>query len=174
MRFLLWESRYSVRIRRVVAVFLEAVMRSFFPGMDPYLEDPGGWTGVHDGLVTRLRTELNHRLGPGFVADACTSVYVVSADEQRWVFPDIFVIETRRAEQAQQGARVVAPVQVLLNVPETVNQPHILIRDRETRRVMTVIEVLSPINKAPPTTRAAGLPGRATRRDGLRDELGRD
>jgi hypothetical protein len=122
--------------------------------MDPYLEDPGGWTGVHDGLITRLRTELNHRLGPGFVADAGTSVYVVAADEQRWVFPDIYVIETRRAEQAQQGARVVAPVQVLLNVPETFSQPHILIRDRETRRVMTVIEVLSPINKAPPSARA--------------------
>ncbi len=129
-------------------------MRSFFPGMDPYLEDPGGWTGVHDGLIARLRTELNRQLGPGFVADAGTSVYVVAADEQRWVFPDIYVIETRREEQARQGARLTAPVQVLLTVPETVSQPHILIRDRETRRVMTVIDVLSPINKAPATTRA--------------------
>jgi hypothetical protein len=128
-------------------------MRSFFPGMDPYLEDPGGWTGVHDGLIARLRTELNRQLGPGFVADAGTSVYVVAADEQRWVFPDIYVIETRREEQTQQRARLLAPVQVLLNVPETVSQPHILIRDRETRRVMTVIEVLSPINKTPSTTR---------------------
>jgi len=135
-------------------VFLEAVMRSFFPGMDPYLEDPGGWTGVHDGLIARLRTELNRQLGHAFVADAGTSVYVVAADEQRWVFPDVYVIETRREEHARRGARRAAPVRVLLNVPETVAQPHILIRDRETRRVVTVIEVLSPINKAPPATRA--------------------
>ncbi len=129
-------------------------MGSFFPGMDPYLEDPGGWPGVHDGLIARLRTDINRQLGPAFVADAGTSVYIVTADEQRWVFPDIYVMETRRAEQAHQGARIAAPVQVLLNVPATVSQSHILIRDRHTRRVVTVIEVLSPINKAPPTTHA--------------------
>lgn len=129
-------------------------MSSFFPGMDPYLEDPGGWTGVHDGLIARLRTELNRQLGSAFVADAGTSVYIVTADEQRWVFPDIYVIETQREEHAHRGARIAAPVQVLLNVPATVSQPHILIRDRHTRRVMTVIEILSPINKAPPTTHA--------------------
>jgi hypothetical protein len=133
---------------------VEAVMRSPFPGMDPYLEDPGGWPGVHGGLIARLRADLNHRLGPSFVADAGTSVYIVAADEQRWVFPDIYVVETQREGQAGRGARVAAPVQVLLNVPETVSQPYVLIRDRETRRVVTVIEVLSPINKAPSATRA--------------------
>ncbi|MGH2410099.1 MAG: DUF4058 family protein [Chloroflexota bacterium] len=129
-------------------------MRPSFPGMDPYLEDPGGWTGVHDGLIARLRTELNRQLGAAFVADAGTSVYIVAADEQRWVFPDIYVIETQREEHTKRGVRLAAPVQVLLNLPETISQPHILIRDRETRRVVTVIEVLSPINKAPLTTRA--------------------
>lgn len=146
--------QHSARIKWPVEAFLEAVMRSSFPGMDPYLEDPGGWTGVHGGLIARLRTELNRQLGPAFVGDAGTSVYVVAADEQRWVFPDIYAIETQRAEQAGRGGRCAAPVQVLRDVPETINQPHILIRDRETRRVATVIEVLSPINKAPPTTRA--------------------
>jgi hypothetical protein len=80
---------------------------------------------VHDGLIARLRTELNHQLGPAFVADAGTSVYVMAADEQRSVFRDIYVIETQREEQAGRGARLPAPVQVLLNVPETVSQPHI-------------------------------------------------
>jgi hypothetical protein len=122
--------------------------------MDPYLEDPGGWTGVHDGLIARLRAELNRQLGPGFVADAGASVYVVAAEEQRWVFPDLYVIETRREEQGRRGSRIAAPVQVLLNVPETVSQPYILIRDRHTRRVVTVIEILSPINKAPPSAHA--------------------
>jgi Protein of unknown function (DUF4058) len=78
-------------------------MRSPFTGMDPYLEDPGGWPGVHDGLITRLRTELNRQLRPAFVADAGTSVYIVAADEQRWVFPDIYIVETRRAEQVARG-----------------------------------------------------------------------
>ncbi|HZS88765.1 MAG TPA: DUF4058 family protein [Chloroflexota bacterium] len=129
-------------------------MGSFFLGMDPYLEDPGGWAGVHDGLIARLRTELNRQLGPDLVADAGTSEYVAAADEHRWIFPDIYVIETQRDEQARRGPRMAAPVQVLLNVPETVSQQHILIRDRQTRRVLTIIDILSPINKAPDTTRA--------------------
>src|SRR5690349_12224524 len=44
-------TRLRARIKCTVAVFLEAVMRSSFPGMDPYLEDPGGWTGVRVGLI---------------------------------------------------------------------------------------------------------------------------
>lgn len=148
----MWHSRAI--LKATIELALEVVMGSFFPGIDPYLEDPGVWAGVHDGLIARLRTELNRQLGPDFVADAGTSVYVVAADEQRWVFPDIYVIETRREEQDRGGRRISAPVQVLLNVPETVSQPHILIRDRQTRRVLTVIEILSPINKAPESTRA--------------------
>ena len=69
-------------------------MRSPFPGMDPYLEDPGGWGGVHDALIALLRERLNRDLGPGYIADGDTRVYVLSPDEQRWVFPDVSIIET--------------------------------------------------------------------------------
>ncbi len=37
-------------------------MPSPFPGMDPYLEDPVGWTDVHQRLITTLSTELNRLL----------------------------------------------------------------------------------------------------------------
>ena len=58
-------------------------MRSPFPGMDPHLEDPGGWVGVHDGLIVAIRADLNRRLGPEFVADAGTTEYAVTAEERR-------------------------------------------------------------------------------------------
>jgi hypothetical protein len=122
--------------------------------MDPYLEDPGGWTGVHDGLIAVLRATLNRLLGPDFVADAGTTVWVVAAGEQRWAFPDVSVVETQHAARGGERGRIAAPVQVLLDPPATVSQPHILIRDWASRRVVTVIEVLSPINKAPGTTQA--------------------
>ena len=129
-------------------------MRSPFPGMDPYLEDPAGWTGVHDGLISALRATLNRLLGPAFVADAGTTVWVVAAGEQRWAFPDVYVVETQRTARGSVGGRIAAPLQVLLDLPATVSQPHILIRDRASRRVVTMVEVLSPINKAPVTTQA--------------------
>lgn len=129
-------------------------MRSPFPGMDPYLEDPGGWVGVHDGLIVAVRADLNRRIRPRFVADAGTTVYVIAPDDRRWVFPDIFVVEARQAVGAAVGSRIEAPVQVLLDGPETFSQPHVVIRDRESRDVVTILEVLSPINKAPASSRA--------------------
>lgn len=125
-------------------------MRSPFPGMDPYLEDPGGWSGVHDALIALLREQLNQRLGPGYIADGDTRVYVVSPDEQRWIFPDVYVIETPRpATQTAGRGAIAAPVRVSLAEPATVRQPYILIRDRANRQVVTIIELLSLINKTP-------------------------
>jgi hypothetical protein len=40
-------------------------------------------------------------------------------------------------------------VRVSLAEPATVRQPYILIRDRASRQVVTIIELLSPINKTP-------------------------
>lgn len=125
-------------------------MRSPFPGMDPYLEDPGGWGGVHDALIALLREQLNVNLGPGYIADGDTRVYVVSPIEQRWIFPDVYVIETPApaARQVGRGA-IAAPVRVSLAESAAVRQPYIIIRDRASRRVVTIIELLSPINKTP-------------------------
>jgi hypothetical protein len=122
--------------------------------MDPYLEDPGRWRGVQTGLIAAIRADLNRRIRPRFVADADTSVYLIAADERRWVFPDVFVIEARQAVGAGTGSRIAAPVQVLIDGPETLSQPHVVIRDSASLEVVTILEVLSPINKAPAGSRA--------------------
>jgi hypothetical protein len=129
-------------------------MRSPFPGMDPYLEDPDRWAGVHGLLISAIRLELNRRLGPRFVADADTTVYVVTPEDRRWVYPDVFVTELRRAVGAGAGARIEAPVQVLIDGPETYSQPHVVIRDTANLNVVTFLEILLPINKAPVNSRA--------------------
>jgi hypothetical protein len=141
-------------LRSVAVVGQERSMRSPFPGMDPYLEDPGGWPGVHGLLISAIRIDLNRRLGSRFFADAGTTVYVISADDRRWVFPDVFVVEAREAVGAAAGARIEAPVQVQIRVPDAVNQAYVTIRDRKSREIVTIVEVLSPINKAPAVSRA--------------------
>jgi len=125
-------------------------MQSPFPGMDPYLEDPGGWGGVHDALIALLREQLNRQLGHGYIADGATRDSLVSPDEQHWVFPDVSVIETPTpaARVAGRGA-IMAPTRISLATPMESHQPYIVIRDRASRHVVTVIELLSPINKTP-------------------------
>ena len=140
-------------------------MRSPFPGMDPYLEEPGGWAGIHDALIALLREQLNRLLGPGYIADGGTRVYIISPDEQHWVFPDVYIIETPTPLSTRSGrGAIAAPVRISLAEPATIRQPYILIRDRANRQVVTIIEVLSPINKTPtplssvtPTARAEFL-----------------
>jgi hypothetical protein len=120
-----------------------------FPGMDPFLEEPGGWSGVHDGLIVIIRLMLNQVLGPSFVADAGTTVYVVAPDERRWVFPDVYLLETARPGRTQRGGRIAAPIQVTLEPPATIRQPYVMIRDRASRAVVTIVEIISPVNKTP-------------------------
>ena len=139
-------------------------MRSPFPGMDPYLEDPGGWGGVHDAMIALLREQLNRRLGAGYIADGDTRVYIVSQEEQRWVFPDVYVIETPTPAQASRStghSAIATPVRVSLADPTAVRQPYILIRDRASRQVVTIIELLSPINKTPVLVSGAAPTARA-------------
>jgi hypothetical protein len=77
-----------------------------------------------------------------------------SPEERRWVFPDVFVVEARQAVGSTVGTRIAAPVQVLLGGPETFSQPHVVIRDRASRDAVSIVQVLSPINKAPADSRA--------------------
>ena len=41
-------------------------MPSPFPGMDPYLEAPARWRGVHVSLIATLRGTLNRQLPPDY------------------------------------------------------------------------------------------------------------
>ena len=79
-----------------------------FPGMDPCLEHPVLWTGVHSGLINAIR---------GQIAPALRPRYVASVEER-----------------------------VMIDIP---TQHYIEILDRyQDLKVVTVIEVVSPINKA--------------------------
>lgn len=46
-------------------------MPSPFPGMDPYLEHPARWPGVHQRLMTYIADTLNIALPPHYVAAQC-------------------------------------------------------------------------------------------------------
>ena len=55
-------------------------MRSPFPGMDPYLEDPSLWPSVHHLLISHIGTTLNRLLPPGYVAAFGEGVFVAGPD----------------------------------------------------------------------------------------------
>jgi hypothetical protein len=128
-------------------------MRSPFPGMDPYLERPGWFPGVHQALITYIREALNDLLPPGYVADIGERLYIVQPD--RSTYPDVAVLEhPSRPGSAERGAGGTAvlgaaePPWILTYEPVEIREVFVeIVPVGDDSRVVTAIEVLSPTNK---------------------------
>lgn len=124
-----------------------------FPGMDPYLEHPVLWPGVHQGLIGNARAALNAILPPQYVADMGERLYIVQPE--RSIYPDVLVLEHPSAgapvEQAAGGTAVAVasdPPWVVTIAPAEMREVFIeILAVADQSRVVTVIEVLSPSNK---------------------------
>lgn len=133
-------------------------MPSPFPGMDPYLEGEM-WQEFHQTLATEIRAQLLKVLPPQYVA-LLSKRYVLYRpsigllglpEDQRIIYPDVNVSRTptRMAEAAMAyETGVVAPATQLSNLlAEEVPVMSVEVRDIANRRLVTVIEILSPVNK---------------------------
>lgn len=119
--------------------------------MDPYLEDPVLWPGVHQGLITGIRNALNSHLPPGYVADIGERLYVVQPD--RSIYPDVVVFEQPSPVPAfaasSSGAALADPPIVIRIEPIEVREVFVeILPVGDESRVVTVIELLSYANKA--------------------------
>lgn len=129
-------------------------MTSLFPGMNPYLEAPDFWRGFHHHLSDEIVATLNATIGSKYFAD----VEVRTVFEENGVrispsdiYPDAAVLEDislpSLATTTTQIAVPVAPIQRTA----TISGPHKLrsveVRETESGRLVTVIEILSPFNK---------------------------
>ena len=127
-------------------------MPSPFPGMDPYLEDPALWPGIHQDLITLAKLALNAQLPPHYAVNTGERPYVVQSD--RSIYPDVTMFEVRRGSAGglSSTADVTAAVSdnpwVLIVEPVEVREVYLeILALREGERVVTVIEVLSFANK---------------------------
>ncbi len=67
-------------------------MRSPFPGMDPYLEAPNRWTGVHHHLLSAIAETLGDALAPAFVVAVEERVYIATPGDilrMPWIQADV-------------------------------------------------------------------------------------
>lgn len=130
-------------------------MPSPFAGMDPLLEDPLHWRGVHTRLMTgitaQLNDSLNDSLPDGFVADVEERGFVTPP--ARSIFPDVLVAIEPNAPRNSGGVSTLASrsatdSMLLSFASETQTQHYVTIRKLgEPGDVVAVIEVLSPSNK---------------------------
>jgi hypothetical protein len=126
-------------------------MRSPFPGMDPYLEQY--WGDIHHRLIVYLSDALQKEL-PGDLRSRVDERVFVEPDEgqPRNIVPDVRVVERGRQLhprlRAGNGVATAEPPIVHMEQDEPVRQGFIEIIDiKSGRRVVAVIEILSPSNK---------------------------
>ena len=126
-------------------------MPSPFPGMDTYIENPRIFPDFHDAFVSTLREALMQGLPSPYFAALGRRAWVEVSD--RYIGPDVAVFRSER-RPANRGTTAVAEPEVA--EPVVVHVPHdervepfieIISGRGPDRRVVTIIELLSPSNK---------------------------
>jgi hypothetical protein len=117
--------------------------------MDPYLEDPPRWSGVHAGLIAHACGALNSILPPGYAAEIGERLWVLRGE--RNIYPDVAIVKPpRRAPDDRTGALPATADPPWVVTVEGVEMREVFIDIAtigDPLRVVTTIEVLSPGNK---------------------------
>ena len=128
-------------------------MPSPFPGMDPYLGSPRYWQDFHERFITYAAEGLQQqlplcyraRISERLVLEATERVMIPDTTVVRHPVPRSPLAETHDATTAV-AAEADEPI-IFAALMDDLREPYIEIIDRAGQRVVTVIEVLSPINK---------------------------
>lgn len=139
-------------------------MPSPFPGMNPYLEQATVWHDFHESVMPVLRELLTAQVRPNYIVKIDEHVFIHELpDTSRALLGrgDVTVTAVGGHDEAHSGGAVAAPSRVRLPAVDREHLSFLEIRDRETLRVITVIEVLSPTNKQPGPDREQYLGKRA-------------
>jgi hypothetical protein len=121
--------------------------------MNPYLEQDDVWHDFHERFLPRLAEVIGSQLAAHYIVKIDEQVFIHEPPaEPRTLLGrgDVFVTarQTPSPEAAAAAtAPVGAPAQVVLPAVDVEGVSYLEIRDRRDRRLVTVIELLSPTNK---------------------------
>lgn len=129
-------------------------MPSPFPGMDPYIESPELWSDFHNNLASEIQAYLNRHIQPRYFARLTPYVTyeVVEIGQGYGVRPDVGIWHLQPAPgESAVGVTTVtpAPVESLVPMEIPLRLHRVEIRTTAQQQLVTVIEILSPVNKRP-------------------------
>ena len=123
-------------------------MPSPFPGMDPFLEAPAFFSGLHIGMMFCLREALQLVLPEPYYAEMADRTWVEVS--QRDIEPDVNVLRGERSPPEAGGG--VAVAQTTATPPCVIRVPHTSFREvyldifarlDEREQVVAAVEILS-------------------------------
>jgi hypothetical protein len=131
--------------------------------MDPYLEDPTIWSGVHTSFIVAMMGELNRSMPEGYVACIEEYLWIEDTDNAERTLlgkPDVLIPEPAKHRNGQtSGTAVLTQPTTRGMLPKNKKKKHryLQIITPSNGRVLTAIELLSPSNKRTGEDRAAYL-----------------
>jgi hypothetical protein len=133
--------------------------------MNPYLEQNDTWEDCHHDFIKRTRETLNGQVGPNYLVKIEVGLYLheLSAEELRYFGRADVGVRTAPAAAPTTAVSTLAAAPVRLTLPALDVERHasLEIRDQRNRRLVTVVELLSPTNKTPGADRNEYLSKRA-------------
>ncbi len=149
-------------------------MPSPFPGMDPYLENPGLGPDVHFNLISGSQGLLSAQLRPKYLVRVEERTYITDESDPTFTLrlrvPGVEVAGRPGWEQTPFALTsdatlldVAEPIVATTWFEDEIHEAYLKIIDRQSRDVVMVIEILSPSNKVP------GSPGRKSFEDKRRE-----
>ncbi len=127
-------------------------MQPPFPGMDPYLEAPDLWPDVHASLAFAIRDQIQPRLSPRYTAALIPYIAfeAIEIAPVRLAVPDVGILE-RDLPGPVGAATAIAPAPLtgIVAMEAPTRYQRIEIRAVGGDTLVTVIELLSPVNKRP-------------------------
>ncbi len=125
-----------------------------FPGMNPYLEDPRFWRSFHNKFIALLETQLNAVLPKGYAANAEGRITIEPLEQV--MIPDTVITRDSTYLPASGSRPASAAAQemserhgVLTMKREEYSEMYLeILTGDKWEQVVTVIELLSPTNKA--------------------------
>lgn len=129
-------------------------MGSPFPGMDPYIESPELWSDFHNDLASEIRAKLNQTIQPNYFARLTPYVTyeIIEIGKTHGIRPDVGVWQPRppTGKSPTMAATLTpAPVESAVPLEIPLRLHRVEIRATATQELVTVIGILSPVNKRP-------------------------
>jgi hypothetical protein len=119
--------------------------------MDPYLEDPAFWRDFHHTFIGCWREAIADQLPEAYDARLDETVNLVHMEDAlKKIYPDVAVTRKRgapRAKAASAGTLLLEPVTIPHEYLDEERQGRIEILHRPDRKLVAVLELLSPTNK---------------------------
>jgi hypothetical protein len=131
-------------------------MPSPFPGVDPYLEASGRWEDFHDTFITYCRDILLDAISPTYlvrIKERVASISVPDGKEKQSV-PDVGISAPPGYEggglKTAGALTTIESVTLEHEYTEPIKETYLEILHGPERKLVTVIELLSPTNKESP------------------------